>query len=339
MNTNWIETSERDDVLIFDKDLSYVTSHKHICHKGDYARAMYYQREDTEEKFAFRCKTPLKLMLFLFDREYYRECTGKDHPEEREFLWVRCGIRIGGRDPILCKKMLYSGKIALKNSGREFGHFNTFYRVGEYITCPVKHTVGCDSVAVRIGPSACIPVYDNDLINEIHGENQHGEYIFRIVRNEHAKKCTDNIVLKYIPLPEKSGNVKSYVRAGYTVFPGIPLVVIVSSTVVDDLNTPQNQYIRQQMQENFEFLSTDLPSCPDYIDVSEISSFCKHQYKKAYQEGRILVRQRKDGIYGSFSLGFKDENGTSVSCEFTLGNKEVDAIIITRICISSPELK
>ena len=197
---DWVEERERDN------DLSYIRAHKHLNKKGDYIRAMYYPREDTEEKFAFQCKTPLKLILFLLDKEYYRDCLKKDQPEEGEFLWIRSGVYIGWKYKALSRKGLYSGKIAAKNAGREFSQFRTFYREGEYITCPVKHTMGQDSVAVKIGPSAWVAVSDDDLMREIHEENPHGEYIFRVTKIDRTKSGPGDIELKYVPYPEHTGN-------------------------------------------------------------------------------------------------------------------------------------
>ena len=109
---------------------------------------------------------------------------------------------------------------------------------------------------------------------------------------------------------------------------GIPNIIIVEPSVVAFLNTPENQYVRLQIQKGLEFLSSDL-MMPEAIDASDIASICKTCYMEAYKAGQVYIGKGKDTTEGYFSLGINDENGGPVCCEFVLDSE--DAMRITRI--------
>ena len=111
---------------------------------------------------------------------------------------------------------------------------------------------------------------------------------------------------------------------------GIPNIIIVKSSVVAFLNTPENQYVRFQIQKSFEFLPSDL-MLPEAIDASEVAGFCKTCYMEACKAGQVSIEKDKDTTEGYFSLGINDENGAPVCCEFVLDGE--DAMRITRIAV------
>lgn len=205
-----LEITQNHETQNHDSDLSYIISHKHRWKKGDYVHAMYYPWGDTDTEYAFRCKTPLKVMMFRLDKEYYAGFIGKEKPEPREFLWIRCGTHIKVPYDEMkgsVEKNLFTGIIAEDNAGEALYHFGKFYRVGEYVTCPAKHTKGYDSSVAYIGPSARVFVESDALINELDGEFPHAEYIFCVEKNEY-KERKHHIVLRYVPRPKGSNLVQ-----------------------------------------------------------------------------------------------------------------------------------
>lgn len=304
---------------IYDLDFDYIQDHKHNHRNGDYVYAMYYPTLDDETRFAFRCRTPLKIMLFLFSKEYYQSRTGKESPDEREFLWIESGKR--WRIPEHREKV-YQGKIADPNLGPEYFHFNQAYNVGEYISCPAKRIKDTDTVMVKISPSIWVPVESRDLAEELSGERPHAEYIFRITKNERVKQKS-TIELKYVPTPERIWSIKTFYKNAATVLPESPRAMFVPKALLQTMNTPENQRVRDVMLRQ---LGSPLS---DTISVQEISAFCQKKYREEYRNDCIFVRQYDNAADGYFQLGIKDKNGVLLYCRFAIKNNPKDLTIVS----------